>query len=160
MDNAEYFKTFAVKWSDFDVNRHLRNTSYSEYATHVRMSFLEDHGYAYPVFEELQIGPILTQEDISYLKETQMNSELKVNMRILALSAEGSLFRLKHEFFQADGTLAARMLINGAWLDRKRRRPTIPPDGILQAFKQIPRDVNYDAGYFDATRIAARAKES
>jgi acyl-CoA thioesterase FadM len=33
---------FEVRWADLDGNRHVRNTAFSEYATHTRFRLLAD----------------------------------------------------------------------------------------------------------------------
>jgi acyl-CoA thioester hydrolase len=42
---AGYVKRFEVRWTDLDMNRHMRNTAYSEYCIDVRVSFLQEHGF-------------------------------------------------------------------------------------------------------------------
>ena len=60
---------FAVRWSDLDANRHVRNTIFSEFATHTRFGFLESHGFAQGDFETMRFGPVMFREEIRYRRE-------------------------------------------------------------------------------------------
>ena len=47
----------AVNWRR--ANRHVRNTIFSELATHTRFRLLEAHGFPQERFESLRFGPVM-----------------------------------------------------------------------------------------------------
>ena len=49
---------FSIRWSDLDANRHVKNTIFSELATHTRFRMLESHGFGQNKFEALRFGPL------------------------------------------------------------------------------------------------------
>jgi len=73
-----YAKTFTVRWADCDVNGHMRNTSYSEYAIDTRMAYLAENGFPFEKFVESGIGPVLLHESIDYLREVPLGGTLEV----------------------------------------------------------------------------------
>ena len=40
-----YTKSFDIRWSDLDANRHLANASYLNFMCHTRMGFLMECGF-------------------------------------------------------------------------------------------------------------------
>ena len=42
-DGVAFTCPFEVRWADLDGNRHVRNTAFSEYATHTRFRLLAAH---------------------------------------------------------------------------------------------------------------------
>jgi acyl-CoA thioesterase FadM len=57
---------FEVRWSDLDGNRHVRNTAFSEYATHTRFRLLAAHGFDQARLQALRFGPVMMREAIRY----------------------------------------------------------------------------------------------
>ena len=81
-----YAKTFTVRWADCDVNGHMRNTAYSEYAIDVRMAFLAEHGFGFEQFVASGFGPVLLREEIDYLRELKLGDTVEVDFTQLGLS--------------------------------------------------------------------------
>lgn len=139
-----YTKIFIVRWSDSDVNGHMRNTSYSEYATDVRMSYFTDRGWPHARFEEARIGPVLVREELDYLRELRLGDTVEVDFTCIGLSADGSRMRLAHDFWRPGGKKAARVVVHGGWLDLEARRLVAPPDGLRETLATIPRGEGWE----------------
>lgn len=138
-----YAKIFTVRWADCDANGHMRNTAYSEYAIDVRIAFLAEHGFGFDQFVASGYGPVLLREEIDYLRELKMNETVEVDFEQLGLSADGSRFRLQHGFTKENGKPAARIVLDGGWMDMRTRRLAAPPDALARAFAQAPRGEGY-----------------
>ena len=134
-----YAKTFTVRWADCDANGHMRNTAYSEYAVDVRIAFLDEHGFGFEQFRETGFGPVLLREEIDYLRELKLNEAVEVDYRQLGATEDGSRFRLEHTFTRADGKMAARLVVDGGWMDMRTRRLAPPPEALVRAWSQAPR---------------------
>jgi acyl-CoA thioester hydrolase len=134
-----YTKTFTVRWADCDANGHMRNTAYSEYAIDVRIAFLAERGFGFAEFAASGFGPVLLREEIDYLRELKMNETVEVDFEQLGLSADGARFRLQHAFTKANGKPAARIVLEGGWMDMRTRRLAPPPEALGRAFAQAPR---------------------
>ena len=134
-----YTKIFIVRWSDADVNGHMRNTSYSEYATDVRMSYLADRGWTHAHFEEAKVGPVLLREELDYFRELRLGDTVEVDVTCIGLSPDGSRFKMAHDFWRPGGKKVARVEISAGWLDLTTRRLVVPPQELRDIFAGMPR---------------------
>jgi acyl-CoA thioester hydrolase len=139
-----YSKSFEVRWADLDVNRHLRNTAYSEYATHVRVSFLEEHGFGFQEFGRLGFGPVILREEARYFREIGPGDTFEVDFRVAGLSSDGARWKVQHEVRRGDGSRAAVLRLEGLWLNLETRRPMPPPAELLEAFRRVERTRDFD----------------
>jgi acyl-CoA thioester hydrolase len=134
-----YAKTFTVRWADCDVNGHMRNTAYSEYTIDVRIEFLAEHGWPFDQFVTAGIGPVILREEIDYLRELKLGETVEVDFEQLGVSADGSRFKLQHQFKKSNGKAAARLVLEGGWMDMRVRRIAPPPEALMRAFAKAPR---------------------
>ncbi len=139
-----YTKIFIVRWSDADVNGHMRNTSYSEYATDVRMSFFADRGWPHARFEETRLGPVLLREELDYLRELRLGDTVEVDLTCVGLSPDGSRMLLAHDFWRPGSKKVARVVISGGWLDLETRRLVVPPPPLQEVFAAMPRGEGFE----------------
>jgi acyl-CoA thioester hydrolase len=138
-----YEKTFTVRWADMDPNVHMRHSAYTDYAAQVRLDFLADQGFSMRRFAELGLGPILFREDTRFLKEIGISETIRVTAELSGLNADGSRWRIIHSIYKADGRLAATVTVDGAWLDLRLRKLTVPPTEMVEAFQHITRHETY-----------------
>lgn len=138
-----YSKTFTVRWADMDPNVHMRHSAYTDYAAQVRLDFLADQGFPMHRFAELGLGPILFREDTRFLKEIHLSETIRVTAELGGLSADGSRWRIIHTIYKADGREAAVVAVDGAWLDLKLRKLTVPPAELITTFNQMTRHASY-----------------
>jgi acyl-CoA thioester hydrolase len=136
---------FAVRWSDLDANRHVRNTIFSELATHTRFRLLEAHGFSQAQFESLRFGPVMVREEIRYRRELVFGEEVTVNVRFAGLSGDGSQWRVQQEVRRADGKQAAVLRIDGAWIHLDSRKLVAPPPALLDLLQALPRTRDFEA---------------
>lgn len=144
MPEHAHEERFAVRWSDLDANRHLRNTVFSEYATHTRFKMLAAHGFAQARFEQLRFGPVMFREEIEYRREVQFGDEVVVNVLIAGLSPEGSHWRVRQEVRRANGQRAAVLEIDGAWMDLDTRKLIAPPPELWSVLTQLKRSDKFE----------------
>ena len=135
---------FTVRWSECDANGHVRNTAYSEYAIEVRLAYLSARGYGYDQMRRDGVGPVVTREEIDYLRECHLGEALTMDFTVLGLSAEGTRFRMGHELVKTDGTLAARLVVHGGWLDLAARRLVPPPAALRSVMEGVPRGETFE----------------
>jgi len=150
---------FSVRWADLDANRHVRNTIFSEFATHSRFQMLETHGFPQERFESLRFGPVMVREEIRYRRELVFGEEISVNVRVAGLSEDGSQWRVHQEVARADRKQAAMLTIDGAWIHLDSRKLIVPPAELIALLQNLPQADDYEvlksgcAG--DATLIIA-----
>lgn len=143
-EQTAFSKRFAVRWADLDANRHLRNTAYLDYATHVRFAFLAENGFPPSRFGELHFGPVILREEMTFLREVGPNEELTVDYRLAALSEDGRKFKLRHRIFRRDGAEVARIDTDGGWMDLTSRKLRRPPAELAAALAGLARTADFE----------------
>lgn len=138
-----YTKSFTVRWADCDLNGHMRNTAYSEYAIDIRVAFLSEHGFGIDRMLEMGFGPVILREEIDYLREVHLGEAVRVDVAVLGLSPEYGRFRFAHDFEKANGKACARIVLAGAWLDLRTRRLLPPPEPLAAVMRAFPRGDGY-----------------
>ncbi len=140
-----YEKTFTVRWADCDVNGHMRNTSYSEYAIDTRVAFLAENGFPYARFVEHGVGPVILHEAIDYLREVGLGETIAVDLAVLGLSPDGARFRFEHDLWLPGRKKAARVIVAGGWMDLELRKLRLPPDDLARVLHEAPRAEGFEA---------------
>ena len=118
---------FRVRWADLDPNGHMRHTAYNDYCAQARLMYFEDISMPLHKLIKMNVGPVLFREDTRFFKEIGMSEEFEVGFTISKLRKDGSKWSFRHNMYTNDGSLSARIDVDGAWLDLIKRRTTIPP---------------------------------
>jgi acyl-CoA thioester hydrolase len=143
-EHTRFEEHFSIRWSDLDANRHVRNTIFSELATHTRFRFLEAHGFSQTRFEELRFGPIMFREDIRYRRELLFGEAVTVTVQCAGLSDDGSRWRVQQQVLKSDGKQAAVLVIDGAWIHLDSRRLVAPPREIVAVLGGLSRTEDFE----------------
>lgn len=138
-----YEKTFATKWADFDPNRHMRHSSYADFAAEIRVRFFAEHGFSMNEFAKFNIGPILFKEETTYFKEIGIGEDIKVTMTLEAASNNYERWRFTHHIFNQKGLLAAEVKVYGAWIDLLKRKLTSPPEVFIKIFNDLSKSADF-----------------
>ena len=134
---------YHTKWADFDANKHMRHTAYNDYAAACRIRFFNQHGFGVDRFEKENFGPILFKEETSFLKEIKLGEDISVDLFLKGMSEKGERFKMLHNIYKQDGTIAAKIKIYAAWIDLEKRKLTTPPNGAIKMFKSLQRSEDY-----------------
>ena len=134
---------FKTKWADFDPNRHMRHTAYSDYAAEVRSRYFYQHNLSLEDFARIQIGPVIFKEETSYYKEIKMGADIRVDMLLTAASDKLERWEFTHRIFNDKGDLSAVVKVFGAWFDLQNRKLTRLPDNIIEKLKNLPKDKHF-----------------
>lgn len=143
MDEPVFSRRFHVRWGDMDFNAHMRNTAYLDTAADLRMMYFQDRGFTMAEFEKLRFGPVIFKDEMEYFKELRLLEPVDVNILLAGLSADGSRFRLRNEFFTGEGALAARVTSSGGWLSLATRTLTGPPEPLAALLAALPRTKDF-----------------
>lgn len=128
-------KSFEVRWDDVDLNGHLRNTRYLEYASTARLSRLAEAGWGVRALQKEGFTIVMLGEEVAYLREVFLAERVSVSCEVVGLSADGSRWRIRHSVFRENGEEAAVVRALGAWIDIRARKITAPPSGIRAALE-------------------------
>jgi acyl-CoA thioester hydrolase len=142
-EGAAFQARLEVRWDDVDGNRHVRNTAFSDFATHARFRLLAAHGFTQARLEELRFGPVMLREEIRYRREVMWGDELVVTVACAGLSDDGSHWLVHQDVVRADGKAAAELTLEGGWLDLDSRRLIVPPDALAAVIQSLPHTPDY-----------------
>jgi acyl-CoA thioester hydrolase len=131
-----YTKSFEIRWADLDPNYHVLHSRYYDFGAFCRMSFFVEHGLTPQLMMQHNIGPVLLREECSFKKEIAFGDKLHINLKIDKHSPNFSRWSMSHEVFKGD-VLAAKIFIDGAWIDTVKRKLASPPPAITEIFLRI-----------------------
>jgi acyl-CoA thioester hydrolase len=134
-----YSKTFELRWSDVDANMHVMHSKYYELGAHCRMSFLFENGITSELFKKELFGPILFREECIFKRELNAGEIVSVDFVLTKARKDGSRFSVMHEVKKADGTVAAVMFADLAWMDLVKRKLMIPPPVVAEMIEHAPK---------------------
>ncbi|MGE3473951.1 MAG: thioesterase family protein [Vicinamibacterales bacterium] len=136
-------QTMLATWGDMDFNGHMRNTAFLDKSADMRLAFFSAHGLPMDEFLRLGIGPVVRKDEVEYFREIRLFEPIRVTIAAAGLSEDGARFVIRNEFFRNDGTLAARVISSGGWLDLSARRLVVPPAGLQEALRTMPRTEHF-----------------
>lgn len=93
---------------------------------------------------EKNIGPIVFREECLFKKEIKFGDEISITLRMDKLSPDYRKWTLINELFINGDTLAAVVTVDGAWMDTKLRKVTVPPEEFKRGFDAIPKTENFN----------------
>jgi acyl-CoA thioester hydrolase len=134
-----FSKEIQIRWADIDANRHLRHSAYYDYAATLRMLFFSENGLTTQKLEELQIGPILFREEAVFRREIRLEDKINVDVALHCATGTYSRWSFRHTFTKSDGSIAAVINIDAAWIDIVKRKLTTPGEFIQSIFDKCPR---------------------
>lgn len=133
-----------IRWSDMDANRHLRHSVYYDYAAAMRVAFLTKGGLTSEKMEALQIGPVLFREEALFKREVRLEDEIMIDVEIVKATSDFSRWSLRHNITKKDGTTAAIISIDGAWIDLTKRKLAAPNEIIQKIFESFPKAPDFE----------------
>ncbi len=135
-----FTKKFTIRWADLDANIHMRHSAYNDYAAQTRLLFMAENGFGMDWFKEHNVYHILFREETVFLKEIRGNETITIDATLLKMTDDGSRWTIMNRFFKEDGTLAANLTVDGAWMDVVIRKLKLPPRELLLLFNELPKE--------------------
>ncbi|HKK45329.1 MAG TPA: thioesterase family protein [Balneolaceae bacterium] len=134
-----YQKTYEVIWADMDPNRHMRHSVYNDYAAQTRVSLFQDYGLPLAKVAEWRLGPILFREETTFLREINLSDKITVTCAVAAMRKDGTRWTFIHKIIKEDDVEAAKITVDGAWLNLDTRKLGAPPEEMLKVIYRFPR---------------------
>jgi len=138
-----YTKSFEIRWSDIDANKHLANSAYINFMSHTRSAFLKENGFSLMTLSKAGLGPVVFYEHVSYFKESFLGETVTVNLEVSGLSKNGTFFKFIHNFYNSKGEHLAFCEIFGAWMDLNNRKLAALPDYLLELANKFPKTEDF-----------------
>ncbi|MFJ1968614.1 acyl-CoA thioesterase [Streptomyces sp. NPDC087903] len=126
-----------VRGYETDVQGHLNQSVYINYAEHARWSLLQAAGISQAALAGKGVGPVALETTIRYRRELLAGDEVDVNC--VFVWGGGKTFRIEQTIRRTDGTVAAELTSVGGLLDLGERRLLADPQGH---FKELATDAS------------------
>jgi acyl-CoA thioester hydrolase len=133
-----------VRWADLDPNFHLRHSVYYDYGAYCRIQFLASHGITAQFMQERYFGPIIFREECVFKKEIQLSDKVTIDVKLLKARKDGSRWTMQHQIFKNNEIVAAVITLDGAWMDIRKRKLTIPPPEVQETFHLAPKTEGFE----------------
>ena len=140
----EFKRPVPLRWADLDPNFHLRHSVYYDFGANARLEFLTSLGLPVSVMEQHHFGPILFREECIFKREIKFVDKLSLTVKMRRLRPDLSRWSFQHEFLRADGTVCAYLNVDGAWMDTRIRKLTVPPQIAADVMGQVPRTDDFE----------------
>ncbi len=138
-----YIKEFEVRWNDLDANRHLANSSYINFMSHTRLSYMMEKGFGQNNMIKHHIGPVVFYEHMFYFKEIFPGEPIRVSLELKGISEKGKYFEFQHNFYNSEGVNMARCNMMGGWIDLNTRKLRDLPEVLFTALNTLSKTENF-----------------
>lgn len=136
-------KSFHIRWSDLDANRHVANLSYFSFTVECRVAFLAEHGFGQDKLMEHNLGPVVLSEQMSYLRELLPGETVYVDIELLGYSEDKHFYKFSHTLFNSQGKMSAYSELLFAWIDLTTRKIVVPPPHLLDLLEKMPHNERF-----------------
>lgn len=130
------FKTFQsrelIKERHLDTFGHVNNATYLELLEEARWEFLNAEGINLKTIHANQIGPIVLECNIKFLKELRLRQMIVIESKVL--SFENKIALMSQNIMNEAGELCTEARLVFGVFDMKARKLILPPEKWLQAF--------------------------
>ncbi|MEF9907436.1 acyl-CoA thioesterase [Streptomyces sp. P9-A2] len=125
-----------VRGYETDVQGHLNQAVYLNYAEHARWALLHEAGVTQSALAARGVGPVALETTIRYKRELLAGDEVDVSC-VFSWST-GKTFRIEQVITRADGTVSAEITAVGGVLDLKLRKLVPSPQDLFRELAKDP----------------------
>ena len=125
-----------VRGYETDVQGHLNQAVYLNYAEHARWSLLQAAGVSQARLIGQGVGPVALETTIRYRRELLAGDEVDVTCEFEW--GGGKTFRIVQSVRKADGTVAAEITAVGGILDLTARKLVADPSAVFRELATDP----------------------
>ncbi|MFI5684382.1 acyl-CoA thioesterase [Streptomyces sp. NPDC051636] len=126
-----------VRGYETDVQGHLNQAVYLNYAEHARWTLLKAAGISQAELIGRGVGPVALETTIRYRSELLAGDEVDVTCEFEW--SGGKTFRIRQEVRRTEGTVAAEITAVGGMMDLKARKLVADP---AELFKELAADLS------------------
>jgi acyl-CoA thioester hydrolase len=139
-----YSQPIQIRWSDIDANNHLRHSAFYDYGAWLRVMFLTEKGIDMKWMHDNHIGPILFREEAIFKREIRFGDKVTIDVETVKATKDYSRWSLRHTFIKEDGTIAAILNLDGAWLNTSERKIATPSEQLIKVFDSFPKAKDFE----------------
>ncbi|ELP71043.1 acyl-CoA thioesterase [Streptomyces turgidiscabies] len=126
-----------VRGYETDMQGHVNQSVYLNYAEHARWSLLHAAGISQAELIAEGVGPVALETTIRYRRELLAGDKVEVTCDFVW--GEGKTFRIRQTIRKADGTVAAELTAVGGLMDLQARKLVADPKKYFRALASEPR---------------------
>ena len=126
-----------VRGYETDVQGHVNQAVYVNYAEHARWSLLKAAGISQAGLTAKGVGPVSLEMTVRYRRELMAGDETEVTCGFAW--SEGKTFRVEQTIRKADGTVAAEVTGVGGLMDLRMRKLVTDPREYFRVLASDPR---------------------
>ncbi len=134
---SKFVQTVALRWSDIDINRHVRHSVYYDWGADARLEYFRLQGMTVEMMEKMQIGVILLREECIFRREIRQGDAVTISFELSQAKKDYSRWSFRHKIMKNPDTVAALLTVDGAWLDMRTRKLAIPSPEMIPAFETL-----------------------
>ena len=143
VDPNVFRRDIQIRWADIDANIHMRHSVYYELCAEMRMGALKEVGLTITKMQKLRVLPIIFREECRFMKEIIHEDTIMLDVTICKLSHDHRKFSFRHHFIRGNEVCAISEM-DGAWLDHRVRKVTVPPQVTIDSMEQIPKTEDFE----------------
>ncbi|WP_216900607.1 acyl-CoA thioesterase [Nocardia alni] len=125
-----------VRGYELDVNGHMNQAVYHQYAEHARWEALRAAGLVPDKMRVDGLGPVVLESTVKHLRELHLGDEVTVTCRFEW--GEGKAFRIRQQIRKLDGTVSAEFTVVLGLMDLTLRRLVPNPIERFRALAESP----------------------
>ncbi|GAB2796377.1 acyl-CoA thioesterase [Streptomyces chlorus] len=125
-----------VRGYETDVQGHLNQAVYLNYAEHARWALLHEAGITQSVLAARGVGPVALETTIRYKRELLAGDEVDVSCAFTWSASK--TFRIEQVITRTDGTVSAEISAVGGVLDLKLRKLVPSPQDLFRKLAKEP----------------------
>ena len=134
---AEAFRVrIGIRTYELDVNGHLNQAVYLQYAEHARWEYVRAAGVTREALVASGAGPVYLQNTIRYLRELRADDEVDVTCTFHWDT--GRTFRVQQEIIRSDGEIAAEVIGIAGVMDLASRKLVADPAAHFRGLAKAP----------------------
>ncbi|MBE7173769.1 MAG: thioesterase family protein [Williamsia sp.] len=139
-----FIKEVEIRWADLDPNFHVRHSAYYDWGASARISFLQQNGLPVRLMQEHGFGPVIFREECVFKRELGIQDAVQINLSLYRARSDYYKWTIRHTIYKNRDVVAAIITLDGAWLDTRKRKLTIPPAEVHETFGNMPRDKEFE----------------
>ncbi|MFT4093816.1 MAG: acyl-CoA thioesterase [Niabella sp.] len=139
-----YIKAVEIRWSDLDVNAHLRHSVYYDWGAFCRIEFLRENGLSTLKMQELNVGPVIFREECVFKREIRQGDVVTINLELTKARRDFSRFSIRHHIIKDGDVTAAIINMDGAWINTIKRKLVTPPGIVFTTYDIMPKSEDFE----------------
>src|SRR5688572_26908744 len=112
----KFVQPVALRWSDIDINHHVRHSVYYDWGADARLEYFRLIGMTVERMQPLQIGVILLREECVFRREIRLGDKVTITLELLNARKDYSRWSIRHKIMKDADTVGSILTVDGAWI--------------------------------------------